>query len=178
MGRSYVTWLDSEEALVTLETAGDDDSEVVAIVSCEGQPDVEVRFTRHRRGTNGWAVLTPEGRVLSARAEPGRESRYEVSLGECRSELRVLEERDAWLASDSGTEDAGQVRVAMPGRVVKVMCAVGDVVEEGQPVLIIEAMKMENEVKIGRSGVVVAVNVKEGESVEADVVLVEVGDGG
>ena len=56
------------------------------------------------------------------------------------------------------------------------MVEVGDAVEQGQPVLIIEAMKMENEVKSGREGVVKAIHVKPGQSVEADVVLMEIGD--
>ena len=65
----------------------------------------------------------------------------------------------------------------MPGKVIKAMVAVGDAVEQGQPVLIIEAMKMENEVKAGREGVVTAIHVSAGQSVEADVVLMEIGDG-
>jgi biotin carboxyl carrier protein len=59
---------------------------------------------------------------------------------------------------------------------VKLLVAQGDTVEAGQPVLIVEAMKMENEVKAGRAGVVLKFNVAEGDSVEADAVLAEIGD--
>jgi biotin carboxyl carrier protein len=64
----------------------------------------------------------------------------------------------------------------MPGRVVKLMARVGDAVEKGQALIIIEAMKMENEVKAKRAGTVRAVLVAEGESVEGGRTLIEVGD--
>jgi biotin carboxyl carrier protein len=59
------------------------------------------------------------------------------------------------------------VQSPMPGKVVKVMVAVGEEVKAGQGVIIVEAMKMENELKAPRDGKVKALAVKEGQAVEA-----------
>jgi biotin carboxyl carrier protein len=73
-----------------------------------------------------------------------------------------------------GTAAAGDGRVVapMPGRVVKVLVTVGTVVEARQGVVVVEAMKMENELRAPRAGVVREVRVAEGASVEAQTVLV------
>jgi glutaconyl-CoA/methylmalonyl-CoA decarboxylase subunit gamma len=55
----------------------------------------------------------------------------------------------------------------MPGKVVKVLVAVGDEVKSGQGVVVVEAMKMENELKAPKDGKIKAVAVKEGQPVEA-----------
>lgn len=60
----------------------------------------------------------------------------------------------------------------MPGKVVKVFVKEGDRVEKGRPLLIIEAMKMENELKAPKSGTIKSVNAKEGRSVEANSPLI------
>ena len=60
----------------------------------------------------------------------------------------------------------------MPGTVVKIKIRVGDKVEAGDTVLIVEAMKMENEVHTPISGVVEKIFVSEGDSVNPDEVLV------
>lgn len=68
----------------------------------------------------------------------------------------------------------GDVTTAMPGAVVKVKVAVGDQVQAGETVLIIEAMKLQNEVHTPIGGKVKAIYVHEGERVNPDEVLVEV----
>lgn len=58
------------------------------------------------------------------------------------------------------------VTAPIPGLVVKVLVAVGDEVTENQPLLLLEAMKMENEIRAQRSGTVKEVKVEEGQRVE------------
>jgi len=70
----------------------------------------------------------------------------------------------------------GCVATAMPGTIVDVKVKVGDKVEAGDGVLVIEAMKMENEIQAPMSGVVVSVHVKKGDSVAPDETLVEIQD--
>jgi biotin carboxyl carrier protein len=70
-----------------------------------------------------------------------------------------------------GRED---LRAAMPGRVTRVKVAVGDAVVKGQGLLVVEAMKMENEVRAPREGRVVAVGVIPGQAVETGALLVSV----
>jgi glutaconyl-CoA/methylmalonyl-CoA decarboxylase subunit gamma len=67
---------------------------------------------------------------------------------------------------------ASSVQSPMPGKVVKVLVAVGDEVKSGQGVVVVEAMKMENELKSPKDGKVKAVAVKEGQTVEAGQSLV------
>ena len=59
----------------------------------------------------------------------------------------------------------------MPGKVVRVLVAAGDRVARGQPVAIVEAMKMENELRASREGTVKDVVAREGASVEAGALL-------
>jgi biotin carboxyl carrier protein len=63
------------------------------------------------------------------------------------------------------------VRSPMPGKVVKVLVKPGDVVKSGSPVMVVEAMKMENELRAPRDGTVREVRVLEGEAVEANQTL-------
>ncbi|NOU26139.1 MAG: sodium-extruding oxaloacetate decarboxylase subunit alpha [Methylotenera sp.] len=69
---------------------------------------------------------------------------------------------------------AGHVTTSMPGTVVAVKVKVGDKVNAGDGVLVIEAMKMENEIQAAASGVVVAVHVAKGDSVTPDESLLEI----
>ncbi len=66
------------------------------------------------------------------------------------------------------------VKAYMPGRVVEVRVAAGDPVEAGQPMVVLEAMKMQNEIQAERGGTVVRVFVTAGEAVEGGDPLVEV----
>ena len=55
----------------------------------------------------------------------------------------------------------------MPGRIVKVLVSPGEAVAAGQPLLVMEAMKMENELKAKAAGTVIEVYVRVGDTVEA-----------
>ncbi len=69
---------------------------------------------------------------------------------------------------------AGCVTTAMPGTIVAVKVKVGDKVKAGDGVLVIEAMKMENEIQASQTGTVVAVHVSKGDSVTPDESLLEI----
>ncbi len=69
---------------------------------------------------------------------------------------------------------AGALITQMPGKVVKLFKKEGDTVIKGETVLILEAMKMENEIKAGVDGKVKSINVKEGQALEAGFLMVEV----
>ena len=80
-------------------------------------------------------------------------------------------------AGGSGRKQAskpGHVTTNMPGNIVEVLVAVGDVVKEGQPVLVTEAMKMESEVQAPIAGTVVDVHVAKGDRVTPGEVLIEI----
>ena len=60
----------------------------------------------------------------------------------------------------------------MPGKVVRVLVKPGDTVAARQPLVVVEAMKMENELRAGRDGTVAEVHVREGVSVDAGALLI------
>jgi len=66
------------------------------------------------------------------------------------------------------------VKTSMPGRVVELLLREGDNVKEGSPVLVLEAMKMQNEIKSPRKGRIKSIYPKAGDSVEAGAVLFSV----
>jgi pyruvate carboxylase subunit B len=69
---------------------------------------------------------------------------------------------------------AGCITTAMPGTIVAVKVSVGDKVNAGDGVLVIEAMKMENEIQASKTGTVVAIHVAKGDSVTPDESLLEI----
>ncbi|HPF52783.1 MAG TPA: biotin/lipoyl-binding protein [Draconibacterium sp.] len=75
------------------------------------------------------------------------------------------------------TETAGKHKVLspLPGTILKINVSIGDMVTEGQNLLVMEAMKMENQVQTTKAGEVKAIKVSVGESVLQDDVLIEIG---
>ena len=69
---------------------------------------------------------------------------------------------------------AGALITQMPGKVVKLFKKEGDQVTKGETVLILEAMKMENEIKSGANGIIKLINIKEGQALEAGFLMVEI----
>ena len=73
--------------------------------------------------------------------------------------------------SDRHHHGAAEIRAPMPGKVVRVQIEAGATVEKGSGIVVVEAMKMQNEMKSPREGVVVSINVKAGDTVNAGDVL-------
>jgi biotin carboxyl carrier protein len=71
-------------------------------------------------------------------------------------------------ASDSGPQ---KITAPMPGKIVRILTSEGNQVQEGQAILVIEAMKMQNELKAARKGTVRKIMVKEGAAANAGDVL-------
>jgi len=74
----------------------------------------------------------------------------------------------------AAAEEAGAVTAIMPGKIIRVLVKEGDEVQEGDVVCVLEAMKMENELRASKSGVVKEVTVEPGSDVEMGEVLVMV----
>jgi len=88
----------------------------------------------------------------------------------------VVDEARARLASVAGVRGGGHARLElkspMPGLLVKVLCGVGDSIQPSQPLVVLQAMKMENELSVPRGGTVTAVRAEAGQTVEQGQVLV------
>ncbi len=120
-----------------------------------------------------------EGPQWSVHLCPGRRPHQASIDGEVVGlELKSAREAalDAALASSGGGAGSGTVKAPMPGRVVRVLVAEGDPVEDGTPLLIVEAMKMENDVRSPTAGKVGTILVAAGDTVDAGQLLCEIGE--
>ena len=102
--------------------------------------------------------------------EPGKDGQLNVRVNESTVSLEMLDERKLRLRRASGKfalEGPQRIDAPMPGKVVRVMVKVGDEVQEGQGLLVVEAMKMENELKSPKSGRVTELHAVEGAAVES-----------
>jgi acetyl/propionyl-CoA carboxylase alpha subunit len=88
--------------------------------------------------------------------------------------LHRLEVRDEEARISKPVSGDGRIKAPIPGLVTRVMVETGQEVEMGDPLLILEAMKMENEIRAPKTGVVQALPVSEGQTVLRDQVLAEV----
>ena len=86
------------------------------------------------------------------------------------AEARYIRNRGAGSLSQSDK----QITAPMPGKIVKVLVEEGESVTQGQTAVIISAMKMESEYKAAHDGVVKSIHVADGDTVEANQVLVEI----
>ncbi len=77
--------------------------------------------------------------------------------------------------ADTSSNEAGQVLAPMPGLVVKLLVQPGQKVEKGEGIVIVEAMKMENEIRAGVSGEVKEVRVSDRQAVEKGEILAVIG---
>lgn len=76
--------------------------------------------------------------------------------------------------SGQGGADEGSLISQMPGKIVKILAKVGDEIKKGDRLLILEAMKMENEIKASLNGKVIDILVSEGESIDAGKLMIEI----
>lgn len=110
-------------------------------------------------------------------AERLARGRWRVRLRGAALEAEVLDERTKAIrdmtGAGAGPAGPSPVLAPMPGMVLRVEVQEGDRVSAGQGVAIVEAMKMENELRASAEGIVSRVLVREGEAVEKDQVLVE-----
>lgn len=130
---------------------------------------------------NGDGVLSLllNNRSLEAVVDDKGDSWEVLTRGELYT-VQVQDERAYRLAQARGSGPAvtGEAHVAspMPGLIVAVAVAVGDHVHKGDKVVILESMKMENELRAPRDGVILRINVNKGDSVEKDQTLIVIGD--
>ena len=100
---------------------------------------------------------------------------YRVLVDGRNYRIHLVDERRVRVgAAQSGLQLQGRqmVSVPMPGKIIAVLVAIGDAVEMGQGLVIVEAMKMENEVRSPISGEVREIKVKPGDTVEGGALLV------
>jgi len=122
-------------------------------------------------GERTYSILL-SGRAFEARVLPGPEG-LRIHIGNQEFAVQVVDPR-VWRGRRSAVLEAEgrqQVSAPMPGKVVRLLVKLGDVVEAGQGLLVVEAMKMQNEVRSPKTGTVERLPVNEGQAVNAGDVL-------
>jgi len=120
--------------------------------------------------------LLVDGRSQSFIARPSeRRGRWELNLGGTRFNVEAVDERTRAIREMTGGTDSEAEKTVvapMPGLVVRVEVEVGAQVRAGQGVVIVEAMKMENELKAPADGVVARIEVQPGQTVDKGATLI------
>ncbi|MBL8118526.1 MAG: biotin/lipoyl-binding protein [Anaerolineae bacterium] len=143
-------------------------------VLVNGKPRV-VDFTP--LGRTSYSILS-EGKSQSMTIEE-RDGNIELLMrGGRMYTSQVMDERALLMAQRSGAlaADSGEIKIKspMPGLIVAVKVEAGQEVKAGETVVILESMKMQNELKAPRDGVIGAVNVAGGQAVEQNKVLITI----
>jgi biotin carboxyl carrier protein len=139
--------------------------------------DGEERIVDARRiDATTWSILI-DGEARLVDVEPGKEGEIATEVRGVGVPVKLVDPRKALLDKLGATrarENVGPmpVRAPMPGRVVTILVKPGDAVTTGQGLVVVEAMKMENELRAVRDGTVDKVHAKEGQPVEAQEVLI------
>jgi len=151
------------------------------------------RIVELERNSSTWSILLDGQRVAADVAEidehtlsillhgesheirvtPVSGGALKVQSGLHEFTAEVIDPRARRGARRSGAEAEGrqQIVAPMPGKVIRVLVAAGEKVETGQGVLVVEAMKMQNEIRSPKSGTVERVLVEEGQAVNAGEIL-------
>lgn len=149
-----------------------------AVTRGAAEPAVYIaqRVARGPTGAATWSILPEGGGAQHLIDVEGERPELRVTVGGVVIPIGVRDELD-----DAGAQQAAgggggpaTLRAPMPGKVVKLLCQVGDKVKAGQGLLVIEAMKMENELRAPSDGVVHEVRTREGASVDNTMILVVV----
>jgi len=134
-----------------------------------GERVVRVRFAR---GADGQLTFILDGHKVEAHISTDGMRRW-VSVG---GKTLVFEKTSSQRRDGAGGYNSGRLTAPMPGQVRAVNVAVGDAVTKGQTLLVLEAMKMEIRIQATTDGVVERLAVAQGETVEREQVLIEIGD--
>ncbi|MGQ9470531.1 MAG: biotin/lipoyl-containing protein [Candidatus Aminicenantales bacterium] len=154
-------WLKGKEYTITLKPQRGQ----VFFLSHEGKTyEVTAEFI-----TEEEILLRVDGRVYNTIVQ-SNSSGYSVIIGD---KKYLVEKKASAVAyrEEKLRIKKREVKISMPGKVVAVLVENGTEVKQGQPVLILEAMKMQNEIKAPQAGKVANLKVKPGETVEAGSVL-------
>ena len=139
--------------------------------------DAEAQWTR--LGPRTWSVLTGGQRYkVECEKAPDDDGHAVFRINGVRRRVRVLDDR-AKLLDNMGMSvkpgaASGDIAAPMPGKVLQVLVQEGDVVDEAQPLVVLEAMKMENVIKASASGTVSLVAAIQGQAVEKGALLMRI----
>jgi len=158
----YEAEIDGHKVIVDLEARG---GRVDAVI--DGR-----RYTLEVAQPEAGSYLLFSGdKVYEARVWEEGPSSLRVKLRDRLFGAKLYDRKHRRAASEQGEEGMQYLTAPMPGKVVKVLRAAGDEVSAGEGVVVVEAMKMQNEIKARKAGRVIELRVSEGATVNAGQVL-------
>jgi biotin carboxyl carrier protein len=136
--------------------------------------EVDARRIGGHGASSTWSVLPVGGGAVYQVDVEGRGGDLSVTHANLTVPLKLLSplQRSMGRAAQSQRRGAAMVKSPMPGKVVRLLVKAGDELKAGQGVAVVEAMKMENELRAPKDGKVQEVRVREGQAVEAGETLV------
>jgi biotin carboxyl carrier protein len=161
MSRKYTILLEDEEHSVEVKKEGDS-----YLLKMEGE---EHRFTLLLNRAPIYSFLIDDAKVLEADISFNQDS-CEMNVRHVPYVMEVFDPRTRLVSQSefgAGGADHGLITAPMPGKVVDVKVSAGAKVKKGEAVVIVEAMKMQNELPSPFDGVVKEVHVKTGDTVES-----------
>ena len=142
------------------------------VIATIGDREYDVQL--HKSG-GGQFLLISKDQVFDCRVDgqPAPGATLEVIVGTNRYAVALIDPKRLRGAESAGTHADGAARIIapMPGKVVRVLVEAGAEVEAGAGIVVVEAMKMQNEMKSPKAGIVAALNVEVGTTVNGGDVL-------
>lgn len=163
----YIVELDAERHSVAMEGAS---------VQFEAEPALHAELSEVEGSPVRTVKLGSHVYRVVVRKQPGK-GRYTLWVDGHRFEAEALDERTRAIrdisAANAAPAGPAPILAPMPGLIIRINVSPGDQVEAGDGVVVMEAMKMENELRATSSGTVKAVKVSPGTAVERGALLVE-----
>ncbi|MEO6050044.1 MAG: biotin/lipoyl-containing protein [Pyrinomonadaceae bacterium] len=120
-------------------------------------------------------LLKDKGKIFEVFVSPNTPpaAPYHIRIGTTELEATVIDPKRLRGASGGDEQSSGraEIKTAMPGKVVRILVSEGDSVQKGDGVIVVEAMKMQNEIKSPKDGVVAEIRFEEGSTVAGGEVL-------
>jgi biotin carboxyl carrier protein len=120
-------------------------------------------------------LLKNAGRIYEIFVSPSKNAGdpLQVKIGTNEFEITLTDPKRLRSAGAAGAaaEGAAEIKTAMPGKVVRVLAELGAEIKQGEGVIVVEAMKMQNEMKSPKDGTIKEIRFSEGETVNAGDVL-------
>jgi biotin carboxyl carrier protein len=155
---------------------------ITVVVAPDGSATVNGEHIDHtltRLHGDQWLLRIGDRTFEISPPEPGLEEDERVVFVNGRAvSLRVEDERAVLLRAVQGEKAThvhhAAIRAPMPGRVTRLLVSEGELIETGQGLLLLEAMKMENEIKSPVAGVVKRIRIEAGSAVEKNAILIDI----
>jgi biotin carboxyl carrier protein len=116
-------------------------------------------------------LLKHEGRIYEVYVSPGQPSQVRIGSNEFEISIHDPKRLRGSGADHEHGEGLAEIRTAMPGKVVRILLKTGTEVKKGDGIIVVEAMKMQNEMKSPKDGIVKEIRASEGITVNAGDIL-------